>query len=288
MEESDNSIDFDAMSEEELEAYINGEQVNEPEIENIESDPITGQPETELHTDNSTIEPVNEQKNQVDDDDLNDPQYSKYAGKTKKELAEMVLNGTRKISEQGNVIHEYKTRLEAIDRVKNQTANQKTDLSGYDQGDLETIKRVAYEQALEAVKHTENERIAMKEQEIQRNREENDNIFALSSSLVSGLFPKEVLDNIKSKMIEEVKQDADSTVNTSGWAKNRIKELISQYNQGNHTNTTTIKKKVVRNLNGGMVSGGGSPSGGSYNSEIEPDDPDEYRKWLKDTKGIVI
>lgn len=285
MQDSDNSqdLDFDAMTEEELEAYIKGNQGTEPEEEENNSDPDEGQPDQANITQDNPETGTSEKKSDNEDDILNDPAYARFANKGKKELIDIIENGTRKISEQGNQIHEFRSRLEAIERVRSAKPELDTELNGYDQNDIQTIRKVAQAEALAILKQAEQERMAMKEAEIKRNREDNDNVWLVAKSLIP-----EVAQKIESALVQEIKNDADSTINVSGWAKNRIQELLKE--QSNQVSSKTKTKVVTKPFNSGVTSGAVLPvtQSGKFNPNKEPDDPEEYRAWLKATKNIVI
>lgn len=291
MVNSDNSqeLDFDSMTEEELETYIKGNgQVNEPEENDDNADLDSRQPDTETNISDNSDKTETEQNNDDNpdsDDILKDPNYARYANKGKKELIDMVLNGTKKISEQGNVIHEFRTRLEAIERVGNKTDGTDKDIEGYDKNDIETIRKLAKREALDVIKQTEQEQINIREQqrvqEIARAREDNDKVWLFAKSL----FP-DVAKNIEGELISELQSDPDSTINVSGWAERRIRELMKDKIAPNQSQVVK-KKTVVKPFNSGVSSGSVKPPV-TFNLNVEPDDPEEYLEWYKQKTGIDL
>lgn len=276
MTDFDNSseeFDFDSMSQEELKRYIeSGTIEDEPKQEEETTDPDNGQPDNDSSKESDN--PQNSGPDEDQDEFVNDPVLNRFSGKSKRELAEMVLNGTKKISEQGNQLHEFKSRLESIEKIKPSSP----DTSMYDKSDVETISAIAQQAAFEMIKRAENERITLEQQRIEKARSDNDSAWNYFKQ-----FNPETASKIEKQIIEEVQSNPDETVNVPGWAVKRLNQIIST-----STNETKVQQKTVRrDFNSGISNGTSSTNFSQSNSKEPPNGTaEEIRQWYIKNQGI--
>lgn len=209
-----------------------------------------------------------------------------YKGKSREELIAMVENGTRKISEQGNAIHQFKTQLDSVQAqvqtIQSSKEQKQEDdiLSQYRDEDKEAIRKLIRQERLAETQQQQE----TSKQERQRAVDENERFW----ESLQAINPK-LAAEIQPKVFDTIRKDPDNTYYKPGWMAQNFRSFIPA--QGGNAGQTTPNDGLIRKKVGAATAVGGTSNPSQTSSlkgKPEPSDPDEYVKWLRDNQGISI
>lgn len=293
MENDNIQNDFNASNQqkmEELANFINQangiQKVDEQPVASedvVEESEQTLQEEETIQNDEETIveEDVKPQKNQF------------FDGKSDEELINIIENGTKKISSQENTINSLKKEVEELKQLTQQINRVKEDeelenkYSNYEPSDLEAIKSLAREE-FQRLKSKETEQT---QQELENNFRENDSDYRLIEDNLMDLNPELIapFQNELSKRIDQFGKN--STIHKKGWIKSVKKEIISQIRKTSSSQNQIQKKNnvIARKVKANSPQANSTANNSnSWKNKPQPTNPEEYRIWIKENKGISI
>jgi hypothetical protein len=300
---NDNELDFDSMTEEELEAYLDekegvGQSRQSPEVEQVETEEAEDggaesanveQPENEVQDDT----PETGEDNDESSEESEESPF--YRGKKREDLIKTIEHGTKKISSQENSINQLKKELEELkanqQTILTQQSTQKpqseeddyTDL--YDSDDLKAIDKLVEKK----LRQIEEQKQTQSQQQIKMNAQNNELEWASIESSLTVLDPK-MAGDLKESLLKEMQVNgAENTIQQPNW----VREFAITSLQRLRNSTDTTRKRndglIERKRNATSVgSGSVVASDNSLKGKPEPDDPELYVKWLAQNQGIKI
>ena len=283
-------MDFEKMSEEELEGFINSNGQTKPESNNQTSEEKVNEEQETVNDDVS--EPEVEEPEEVDQDEEEEEEETEseeskfYSGKSRDELINMVEENNRHISRQGNEIGELRKLREDMNSLKEQvTKPQKAEddlLAQYDKKDIDAIEKI-----LDRREQQKNNQV---KQMIQYNKRQNELDYQELQSN-KDLFDKVVpiLDEKFSSMGKnEEERVRNSLERDPGWVKKTIFESVTKLTSGKPTmkksSNQSLKEKKSR---ASSINQTKSANTNTRKYKAEPEDPNEYIEYMKE-RGVNI
>lgn len=289
---NEEEMDFESMSEEQLESFINSGGQAEPESNNpTESKEEIVNEEKEV-VNEEVSEPEAEEPEEVDQDEQEEEEETEskeskfYSGKSREDLIKMVEENNRHISRQGNEIGELRKLREDMNSLKEQVATPKKAeddfLAQYDKKDIDAIEKI--------LDRREQQKQNQVKQMIQYNKRQNELDYQELQSNKE-LFEKVVpiLDEKFASMGKnEEERIRNSLENDPGWVKKAIFESMTKLTSGK----PKIKKSSNQSLKdkkskASSINKTKSASTNTMKYKSEPEDPNEYLEYMRE-RGINI
>jgi len=273
-------LDFESMSQEELKLFIDSEGKELPKNESEPSEDTTETEEVEEESTESeeTEQPV-EEKEEKQVSDIN----PRFKDKSVDDFIEMQLNADRKISQQGNELHDLKRQLTNLKEVQETKANSLEAnsfddmLKDYAKEDIKAIETLIDRK----IRSLNAEKTQVKERERQAIAAEHDTMWENLKQFNPELFYK-----IETSAKQEMQGDLDNTFYRKGW----LAKYISGSMNGNGDKKAPVKDETVikRKVKASTVNG----QGAGIHSDISQKDTSqmsskEFAEHMK-AKGIDI
>ena len=288
-------MDFDSMSEDQLETFINSSGQTEPKSNDqtdSEEKEIVSEEKEEIVSE-EIAEPEAEEPEEVDQDEQEEEEKETeseeskfYSGKSRDDLITMVEENNRHISRQGNEIGELRKLREDMNTLKEKVETPKKAeddiLSQYDTKDIDAIEKILDRR--EQQKHNQ------VKQMIQFNKRQNELDYQELQSNKE-LFDKVVpiLDEKFASMgTNEEERIRNSLERDPGWVKKTIFESVTKLTSGKpkikKSNNQALKDKKSK---ASSINQTKSANTNTQKYKTEPEDPNEYLEYMKE-RGLNI
>lgn len=278
-------LDFDNMSEEELENFVanaNSEDIIE---DNTEPEPTEPEAEEEPKAEEEPEqeqEQEQEQEEEKPEEELEEDEFTR--GKSRKDLLEIIKNGTQKISKQNNEINDYRTKYEQVtskytEKLEEKKIPVKDELADlmdkYDPEDLGAIKKIV----AATLKSDRDRQAEQAKQERLKSESANEEVWAMVQKTDPSFYQQ-----YSAQIIEEVRKDRNATLAKPGWVLERVLSLKSTPVQKT-ASKSVVKRPVAKTA--GTGSGSSKPSGKGQTKTVEQMDHLEYAEYMK-SQGINL
>lgn len=287
-------MDFDSMSEDQLEKFINSGGQTEPES----NDQTDSERKEIVNEENEIVneeiaEPEAEEPEEVDQDEQEEEEKETeseesnfYSGKSRDDLINMVEENNRHISRQGNEIGELRKLREDMNTLKEkvETPNKAEDdlLSQYDSKDIDAIEKI--------LDRREQQKQNQVKQMVQYNKRQNELDYQELQSNKE-LFDKVV--PILDEKFESMGKNEEERIRNSlerdpGWVKKTIFESVTRLTNGKpkikKSNNQALKDKKSK---ASSINQTKSANTNTRKYKTEPEDPNEYIEYMKE-RGVNI
>ena len=291
--EANEEMNFDGMSEDELDSFLNKaegkevpaldtetkEESSEDKSKTIETSDSQDD-KTDETTEGSTEDKTEEDETDKDSKNDNPDVEPQYKGKSEEEVRDMHRNATRKISQQNNEIYSLKRKMDDfLDSQKRRDEEKATEskddlLDGYVPEDVEAIEKIA-------------ERVLVKREKasIDKKKAQNETVMSEHDVMWGQLetFNPTLFGKIKEDAFAAMREDKENTYQRKGWMKQFIADKSKELEQGQSLQKEPIKKKKVPTL----IRGGNRNPGQIINKSEDEMTHDEYEAHMK-SKGVIF
>lgn len=243
--------------------------------------------ESETESEQEPEQPEEQQEEQEQDQEAEQVEETKeteekpfYKDKSRDELIDMVENGTRKITQQGQELSEWKKRIEAIEQAnKKSPEEQKKDpYAGYNKEDIATIKQLFREQ-MENIEKEKQEQIKQQNELNQRDNEAYWRTLEVASPEMTAAIKKSIEDDY-------VKTGLDGTL----YKKDYLLEKVADYRKnGKITGNANSQNVNARKAKAATAGSQGADFGGKAKpsqKDVSKMSFEEYEKYAKE-QGLL-
>lgn len=266
---------FNEMSLDELENFINSGESNKEQEENTEQQEQEQEQETEESTDDTGTEDQTEESTDESHQEDSKGPGKQFEGKSPEELLKIIQDQQNFISRQGNQIGDFKKQMKQL----KETMKPKLDNDKYEKEDVNFIREMIRAE-FEEIQEKSQKQL---QEEANYNFEQNQQAFlALKSDPVMYSKIKPFLD----KQFADTNQDV---LYQPGWVQNQIGVAIKQLVTGGASQSSSdssAQSVIDRKKKANMNSGTSSSKGDAKKKNVANMSSSEYLKHIGGTLGI--